>query len=233
MTGLGSQPDDDATHRLRSGDVLATLILARHGETDWNRDHRWQGHTGPPLNQNGRRQARELAAQISNVDAVYSSDTERAYETAAILAESHGLDVQVDDRLREVNFGLWEGLTRAQINERFADGFSRWLSGESSTPDGGESDEVMAKRVLAALEDIAKRHPDARVVVVTSGGPIRAVEARLRGIEQATARQLVETVPNCSLVEVAIREGAWPTNAADSHSADARSPSAVSPRIES
>jgi broad specificity phosphatase PhoE len=183
------------------------VLLARHGETDWNRDHRWQGYTGPPLNQTGRQQAAELAAQVNDIDVVYSSDTERAYETATIVAERHGLQVETDSRLREVNFGLWEGLTRAEINERFSGGFSRWLSGESSTPDGGEADEVMAERVLAALHDIAARHEDSRVLVVTSGGPIRAVEAHLRGIDQKTARRLVETLDNCSLLDVVIRDG--------------------------
>ena len=188
---------------------MARLLLARHGETDWNRDHRWQGYTGPPLNETGRRQAAALASHVSGISAVYSSDTERAYETAVILAEPHGMEVHTDARLREVNFGLWEGLTRAQINERFGGAFSRWLSGESSTPDGGESDEAMAERVLAALRVIADRHPDECVLVVTSGGPIRAVEARLQGLTQAEARSVLDTVANCSLVEVAIRDAAW------------------------
>ena len=188
---------------------MTTLLLARHGETDWNRDHRWQGHTGPPLNETGRRQAAELAAQIRSIDAVYSSDTERAYETAVILAEPHGLRVETDERLREVNFGLWEGLTRAEINERFGGAFARWLKGEHPTPDGGERDEAMAARVLQALHDIGERHPDGRVLVVTSGGPIRAVEAHFRGIDQASARRVVETVSNCSLVELVVRDGAW------------------------
>jgi len=117
--------------------------------------------------------------------------------------------VVTDARLREVNFGEWEGLTRAQIADRFGDAFTKWLTGESSTPDGGEADEVMAERVMAALAAIAERHPDGRVLVVTSGGPIRAVEARLRGIEQAAARHAVETVPNCSLVELVVRDGEW------------------------
>lgn len=188
---------------------LTTLLLTRHGETDWNRDHLWQGHTGPPLNDTGRRQAADLAMRIDRIDAVYSSDTERARETALILADRHSLEVAVDPRLREVNFGEWEGLTRAQINERFGGAFTKWLSGESSTPNGGEADEAMADRVIAALADISAQHPDGRVLVVTSGGPIRAVEARLRGIDQATARQAVETVPNCSLVELVIRDGIW------------------------
>jgi probable phosphoglycerate mutase len=189
--------------------VVTTLLLARHGETDWNRDHLWQGHTGPPLNRTGRRQAAELARQIRGLDAVYSSDSERAHETALILAERHGLSVTTDARLREVNFGDWEGLTRAHINERFGGAFTKWLTGETSTPTGGEADEAMAERVLAAVADIAARHPAGRVLVVTSGGPIRAVEAHLLGVDQATARTTVETVPNCSLLELVIRDGEW------------------------
>jgi broad specificity phosphatase PhoE len=196
---------------------VTTILLARHGETDWNRDHLWQGHTGPSLNDTGRRQATRLAAQIEAIDAVYSSDTMRAHETALILAQRHGLDVATDPRLREVNFGLWEGLTRAQINDRFGGAFARWLSGEGSTPDGGESDEAMAERVLAALSDIAARHPERRVLVVTSGGPIRAVEAHLRGIDQATSRRDVETVPNCSLLELAIRDDEWTRGTDSTH----------------
>ena len=161
------------------------------------------------MNENGRQQSADLAHQIDGIDAVYSSDSERAYETALILAERHGLQVVTDARLREVNFGKWEGLTRAQINERFGGAFTKWLTGESSTPSGGEADEAMAERVLTALAAICEHHPDGRVLVVTSGGPIRAVEARLRGIEQAIARQVVETVPNCSLVELVVRDGKW------------------------
>lgn len=73
----------------------------------------------------------------------------------------------------------------------------------------------MAERVLVALANIAEHHPNGRVLVVTSGGPIRAVEAHLLGIDQATARKIVETVPNCSLVELVIREGAWSRGASD------------------
>ena len=190
--------------------ALTTLLLVRHGQTDWNRTHRWQGHTGAPLNDKGRRQAEELAQQIdSRIDAVYSSDSERAYETALILAQRRNLQVQVDPRLRELDFGEWEGLTRAQINERFNGAFAKWLSGENSTPNGGEADETMAERVMAALEDISRQHPHGRVLVVTSGGPIRAVEARLQGIDQTAAKEAIKGVANCSLVELVIRDGVW------------------------
>jgi alpha-ribazole phosphatase len=101
---------------------MATLLLARHGETEWNRTHRWQGFTGPPLNNLRRRQADELAVKLAaqEIHAIYSSDTVRVIETAEIVAARLGLEVRQDPRLREVNFGEWEGLTREEINVRYA-----------------------------------------------------------------------------------------------------------------
>jgi broad specificity phosphatase PhoE len=186
---------------------VTTLLLARHGETDWNRDHRWQGHDGQPLNETGRNQARDLAARLDAVDAIYSSDSIRARETAEIAAARLQLEVCVDARLREVSFGEWEGLTRAEINDRFADGFARWLACEQDAPDGGESDDAMAERVLQALLEISERHPGRRVLVVTSGGPIRAALAEVRGIDNAFARMHIERAANCELLEFLVRDG--------------------------
>lgn len=185
---------------------MTALLLARHGETDWNRNHRWQGHTGPPLNETGRRQARALAAQIDGVEAVYSSDTERARKTAEIVAGRLGVTVSTDARLREVNFGDWEGLTRQEIDARYAGAFTRWEACERPLPAGVEPDEDMAERVLEALHEIAEAHPDGRVLVVTSGGPIRAAEAHIEAIDQKTARRTLRTIENCSLIEVVIRD---------------------------
>lgn len=197
---------------------VATLLLARHGETDWNRDHRWQGFTGPPLNATGRLQASRLARQLDVVDAVYSSDTDRARETAGIVAARFGLTVKQDPRLREINFGEWEGLTRHEINERYEGAFSRWDACELAEPPGGESDAAMAERVLEALSEIADHHGDERVLVVTSGGPIRATKAHIQGIEQAVSRRHIEGVANCALVELMIRNGAF--ELAEARSAD-------------
>ena len=188
---------------------MATLLLARHGETDWNRTHRWQGFTGPPLNETGRRQAEELAAKVDDLDAIYSSDSERARETARIVAARLGLSVTEDPRLREVNFGEWEGLTRQEINERYSGAFSRWDACELAEPTGGESDAAMAERVLQALSEIADRHAHERVLVVTSGGPIRAVQAHASGIEQAVARRHFRRVDNCALLDLVIRDGSF------------------------
>jgi broad specificity phosphatase PhoE len=190
---------------------VATLLLARHAETDWNRDRRWQGHSDPPLNKTGCRQARSLAARLEreHLAAIYSSDSTRARQTAEIVGSRLGLPVELDSRLREGSFGEWEGLTRQQIKKRYADEFVRWEAAERPLPPGIEPDEAMAERVLAALHEIAGAYPDGRVLVVTSGGPIRAVEAHLRGVEQISARRLLGTVDNCGLVGLAVRDGAF------------------------
>ena len=92
---------------------MTTILLVRHGETDWNLQRRVQGHSDTPLNDNGRAQALALADTLDDVelDAVYASDLARAFETARIVAERRGLTVTSVPGLRERNFGTWEGLT--------------------------------------------------------------------------------------------------------------------------
>jgi alpha-ribazole phosphatase/probable phosphoglycerate mutase len=185
---------------------VATLLLTRHGETEWNATHRWQGFTGPPLNEVGARQAQELSEKLARtqIDAVYSSDSTRAIETAQIVAGPHGLHVCQDERLREVNFGEWEGLTRDEINERYAGAFREWEMCKLAAPTGGETDLQMARRVIEALREIAARHAGQRVLVVTSGGPMRAVQAHAEGVDQALARLHFERAANCAVHEVKV-----------------------------
>jgi probable phosphoglycerate mutase len=185
---------------------VTTLLLARHGETDWNRDHRWQGHEGPPLNETGRRQARGLAERVHDLDALYSSDTIRVRETAEIVAARHGIRLHTDARLREMAFGVWEGLTRAEIERLHGDDFARWLTGGLPTPAGGEPDGAVAERVLSALLEIAASHAHERVLVITSGGPIRAALAHARGLDHAAAR-LLPRPENCEVVELEATDG--------------------------
>ena len=108
--------------------VTTLLLVARTGETDWNRDHRWQGHSDTPLNETGRApQARERSPTAARpADRIYSSDLARARETAEILAARLGVPVVLDERLRERGFGAWEGLTMDEIEERFAADLARW-----------------------------------------------------------------------------------------------------------
>jgi phosphoserine phosphatase len=189
----------------------ATLLLVRHGETEWNATHRWQGFTGPPLNEIGLLQAQELGRNLAStrLDAIYSSDSTRAVQTAEIVAKPRQLSVRQDARLREVNFGEWEGLTRAEINERYAGAFREWDACKLAAPTGGETDLQMANRVTEALRDIDANHADECVLVVTSGGPMRAVQAHADGIDQRLARLHLETAANCAVYKLQIHGTAF------------------------
>lgn len=160
--------------------MATTLLLARHGETDWNRERRWQGHAQTTLNAAGREQARLLATELASEppEAIYSSDLPRSRETAEIVGTALGLPVSLDPRLREVDVGEWSGLTSAEVEERFPDGFERRLAGGTGWTQGEEFG-AMGQRVVAALLDIAAAHDGGRVLVVTHGGPI--VSAQLEG----------------------------------------------------
>jgi broad specificity phosphatase PhoE len=147
---------------------VTTLLLVRHGETDWNADGRLQGHTDRPLTDFGRRQARQLAEELSEqeLEAIYSSDLARARETAEVVGERLELPVVLDPDLREKNWGTWEGLTAVERDRvEFA----------------GESTQEHQERILGALRRIAARHPGGRVLVVTHGGSMRRVQTTALG----------------------------------------------------
>ena len=176
------------------------LLLARHGETDWNRIGRWQGHADPPLNETGRRQAAELADRIAGdgIAAVYSSDLVRARETARTVGERLDLRVVEDPALREIDVGSWSGLTRAEVEQRFPQGYARWLGGEIGHD--GETREQLTERALKATLLIATRHPGGRVLVVTHGGVIRALRRHAAGDPG-------EAIVNCGTVPFELVEG--------------------------
>ena len=169
---------------------MTTLLLARHGETDWNREFRIQGSSDIELNELGRQQAQFLAQELTDVDldAIYSSDLSRAQATAAAVAATHGLDVKLDPRLRERSFGSWEGLTREDI---------------STFPKGsrhdGESDDDVRRRVLAAVEEIATDHPGEQVLIVSHGGALNTLWHHALGVR-------VERWANCAVYKLAVRD---------------------------
>jgi broad specificity phosphatase PhoE len=186
---------------------VTTLLLARHGETDWNRDGRWQGHSDTPLNEQGRRQARELAEQLDEVDVVYSSDLARARDTAEIVAERLGLVVQTDRRLRERGFGAWEGLNSAEIQRDFADEHTRWKSGEGFGAKDAEPFDAFAARIHAFLEEVLRLHPDANVLVISHGGSIRVIHALASGLDYVRDHHSIPAVANCAVARYAARDG--------------------------
>ncbi len=189
---------------------MTRLLLVRHGETDWNREQRFQGHADPPLNQTGRAQAVDLSVALAAepLAAVYSSPLYRALETAEIVAATHGQEPVTVDALMEVDVGAWQGLTRAEIEERYPDEFARWLN----HVDGfgfadGESHEQLGARVIPALLGLAATHPGERILAVTHGGPIRAALAHVDSLSYAEARARGPTIVNGFVVELAVEDG--------------------------
>jgi broad specificity phosphatase PhoE len=149
---------------------MTTLLLVRHGETDWNAEGRLQGHTDRPLSDYGRRQARRLAEELEGeeLEAIYSSDLARARETAEIVGERLGLQLALEPDLREKDWGTWEGLSAVERDRvEFV----------------GESTEAHQERMLRALRRISERHPgNARILVVTHGGSMRRVQTATMGL---------------------------------------------------
>jgi broad specificity phosphatase PhoE len=186
---------------------VTKLLLARHGETDWNRDGRWQGHSNTRLNESGRRQAAALARELEGVDVLYSSDLDRARETAEIVGAQLGLEVHFDARLRERSFGAWEGLTTADIESRFAEPFRRWREGESHGADDAEPFEAFGSRVNSFLEDVLKRHPDETVLVIAHGGAIRVIHALAAGLDYVRDHTAIPSIANCVVARYAVRDG--------------------------
>ncbi|HSE80061.1 MAG TPA: histidine phosphatase family protein [Gaiellaceae bacterium] len=187
---------------------MTTIYLARHGESDWNAELRWQGHADRPLTERGRRQAAELADRLADVvlAALYSSDLERARATARIVAEARRMDVVVLPELREIDVGSWSGLTRAEAEERFPAAYRRWADGAQGWDDG-ETYEQMTERVVRAILNIAQAHPGDSVLVVAHGGPIRALHATALGIDLAAHRKIRPVEPNARLSRVAVENG--------------------------
>ncbi|HZS24730.1 MAG TPA: histidine phosphatase family protein [Gaiellaceae bacterium] len=168
---------------------MTTLLLVRHGETDWNAEGKLQGHTDRPLNDFGRRQAKALADRLAGeeIHAVYASDLARARETAEILGARLGLEVVIDPDLREKNWGNWEGLTSEErLHVEFA----------------GESTEAHRERVLRSVHRIVAAHPGERVAVVTHGGSLRRIQAALAGAA-------LPVIDNCAVWSVAHEDGTF------------------------
>ncbi len=165
--------------------MTRALFVARHGETDWNAEGRWQGNTDVPLNERGRAQARELAALLrgEGIAHVVSSDLSRARETAEIAAGVLLAPYAYSDPdLRERGFGVFEGLTRAECEVKHPEAWRVWSTDARIAPPGAETYETLAARmasgVARALEMAEKDRP---VLIVTHGGSLRALLHHVTG----------------------------------------------------
>jgi probable phosphoglycerate mutase len=187
---------------------VTTILLARHGESDWNHTKRWQGFADRPLTELGLAQAERLADRLdeTELDAVWSSDLKRARDTAEVVARRKGLEVQTTPELREVDVGSWSGLTRAEAEARFPEGYARWIQGGEGWEDG-ETYSQLGERVVRAILAIAAAHEGGRVLVVAHGGTIRAIHAAALGVDVSTYRRIQRVEPNATLSAVCIEEG--------------------------
>ncbi len=168
-----SEPASAAADPAAGEPAVTRVIAVRHGETDWNVGQRIQGHTDIALNDKGRWQAERLAAALADeeLQAVYSSDLQRAWHTAAACARGHGLAVQPAVGLREREFGCFEGLSFTEIEQRWPDDALRWRRREPGfAPGGGESLDLFYARCIQAAATLAERHRGQSILLVAHGG---------------------------------------------------------------
>jgi len=183
------------------------LLLVRHGETDYNRQGLALGRGDVPLNATGRRQARRLARALAGegIATVYSSPLRRCLETACPIARACGVEVQVLPELIEMDIGQAEGLTYAQVRERYPGILERWLGNRDLSLEalGGESLPQVQERAWKAVARIARAHPDDTVAVVTHNFVILALLTRALGLPLASFRRLRHSVGAISELELA------------------------------
>ncbi|MFT7585772.1 MAG: broad specificity phosphatase PhoE [Cellvibrionaceae bacterium] len=151
-----------------------TIILIRHGQTDWNLQGRWQGDTDIPLNATGKAQARALAARLVSwpIENIYSSDLQRAAETSMTLADSLSLKPIFDAGWRERNLGELEGLTRKEIAEKFP---HLTLPRQFVETREGETYTIFRKRVVNAFDRIMEKHEGQTTAVVSHSASLRVL----------------------------------------------------------
>jgi 2,3-bisphosphoglycerate-dependent phosphoglycerate mutase len=188
---------------------MTELVLIRHGETDMNRELRFQGHVNVGLNAIGHEQARRLAARMAGekADAVYVSDLLRARQTAAPIAGELALQPVPESGLREQHFGRVDGMRVDDIQRHHPEAWAGWLRFEEdfAMPEG-ESTRVFHARVMEAVQRVVASHPEQTVVVVTHGGVLDMIYRTARSLGLSGPRQ--SEIPNAGFNRVRVRDGA-------------------------
>jgi broad specificity phosphatase PhoE len=180
--------------------MATRLLLVRHGATQLTAEDRFSGAVGVELSDEGRWQAQQLARRLGReeIAAVYCSPLSRTVETASILAQPHGLTPVKRDGLREISHGRWEGLTRAEVAERFGDEYEAWETDPFTfAPEGGESGLGVLARALPVMRSIVLDHPGQRVLVVSHKATLRLMMSSLLGIDGRGYRDRLDQSPAC------------------------------------
>lgn len=163
--------------------MKTTILLIRHGQTDWNLARRAQGHIDIPLNATGRRQSQLLARRLTSrpIQAIYSSDLARARETAVIVGREIGLKPDLDAAFRERNGGIFQGHTGEELQRLYPEPLQAFLK-HGRPPPGAESNLDIARRAMPKLEEIAEAHRGQEIALVSHGGTLRVIIAHLLGL---------------------------------------------------
>jgi broad specificity phosphatase PhoE len=182
------------------------FILVRHGETKANREMRYIGSRDDALTEKGQEQAHFLAEALSSfaITAVYSSPSHRAWHTAQPIAAAHRVEVQVNEALRESDFGQWEGLSRSEVlakSVQDAAHLHAWEQDTSIAPPGGESLEAMHRRVQAFAAHLRQLPYDQVIVLVSHVGPIKAMLCAALGVPVATSFRIFLDPATISVVD--------------------------------
>lgn len=158
--------------------MAVRIYLMRHGLTPWNYESRFQGNTDIELSPEGIKQAKALQGRLTTekLDAIYSSDLTRALQTAEIVAKPHGLEVRTKPGLREIHFGVWEGLTYKDLEREYPQELKTWLEAPHllAVPQG-ETFAMLQDRAIKCLREILAFHPHGNIAVVAHGGTIAAL----------------------------------------------------------
>jgi probable phosphoglycerate mutase len=172
--------------------------MVRHGSTVLTAEDRFAGATNVQLSDGGREQARRLASRLrhESLSAVFASGLDRCIETARILAEPHGLEVQVRTALNEISHGRWEQMSRREVEERFPQEAAEWEKDPYTfAPEGGESGLAVTARALPALIDIVRTHPGKSVILVSHKATIRLLLSSLLGFDPRRYRDNLDQSP--------------------------------------
>src|SRR5712691_3823802 len=186
------------------------MYIVRHGATDWNQSGRIQGHIDIPLNETGQAQARMVSRRLAafGATALFSSDLLRAYETAQIIGQATGLRVLQKSELREINFGVWQGLSSLQIRERDPEVYAaRRANPYDVAPAGAETWRQFYDRAVQAIQEMLAMTEAPRLIVVTHGGVCTVVGLRALGFD-CTGKRTFES-HNCGIHTIAVHGETW------------------------
>lgn len=182
---------------------MSRIILVRHGRTAWHAEGRYAGTADVPLDGVGTEQAQRAAELLADtkIDCIYSSPLSRCRELAKAVAEGRGLEVELDDRIKEIDLGRWDGETYKEIFEKDGEILKKWTGDPTSvTIPGGESLTDVQERAMEWFTEAANLRPEGTILAAGHGGPIRAIVAAVIGLPLGRIFRLTVDLASVSIL---------------------------------